>query len=113
MPQIDIPARSARLRQAMTLENLYAVTTEDRGAVASRWLEDGREMQLSYAEYDGLVRDAGAYLRAVIGAEREGRFVAIQMETGPRWFSTFWGLIAAGYDEENIKTYPDRLSTFA
>ncbi len=97
MPQIDIPARSARLRQAMTLENLYAVTTEDRGAVASRWLEDGREMQLSYAEYDGLVRDAGAYLRAVIGAEREGRFVAIQMETGHRWFSTFWGLIAAGY----------------
>ena len=50
MPRIDIPGRGALLRQDMTLENLYKVTTSDGDLVACRWLEGDQEMALT-SEY--------------------------------------------------------------
>ena len=97
MPRINISGRSELLRQDMSLENLYRITISDGDLVASRWLEDDREMALTFTEYNEMVMDFAAYLRRKVGEENAGRFVAIQMETGYRWFPTFWGLMAAGY----------------
>ena len=47
----DVLARSARLREKMTLQNLYEITTENGDQVAARYLEGGEEKQITYAEY--------------------------------------------------------------
>lgn len=97
MPRIDIPGRSDLLRQHMTLENLYNITISDGDLVASRWLDGDQEKALTFSEYNEMVMDFAAYLRKEVGEQNRGRFVAIQMETGYRWFPTFWGVMAAGY----------------
>ena len=97
MPQIDIPHRGELLKGDMTLENLFNITVSDGDLVAARWLEEDREQALTFTQYKDMAYDYAAYLQKSIGIQNKGRFVAIQMETSYRWFPTFWGLSAAGF----------------
>ncbi|NLA52899.1 MAG: aminotransferase class I/II-fold pyridoxal phosphate-dependent enzyme, partial [Clostridiales bacterium] len=97
MPHIDIPHRGELLKGDMTLENLFNITVSDGDLVAARWLEEDREQALTFTQYKHMAYDYAAYLQKAIGSENKGCFVAIQMETSYRWFPTFWGLSAAGF----------------
>ncbi len=97
MALIDISARSQALRQDMSMRTLYDITTSEQDLVAARWLEGDEERSLTFGDYRAQTMACAAYLTDAIGANNRGRYVAIQMETSPQWFPTFWGLMAAGY----------------
>lgn len=80
-------------------EDLYDIiinTEPDKSAAL--WVDDkGNECGRSFREFDEDIRAAGSFFRRRIGAENEGRFVALMMENSYRWSVTFWGLLMAGY----------------
>lgn len=94
----DVLARSQKLRENMTLENLFEIICGQEDKVAARYLEGDEERAITYAEYKKQTYACAAALRGVLGAERQGAFVGIQADTCPEWFFLFWGVIAAGYN---------------
>ncbi len=94
----DVLARSERLREQMTLQNLYEIITGDGDQVAARYLENGDEKAITYRQYRLRADACAAYLRRVLGEKRQGAFVGIQLDTCPEWFFLFWGVIEAGYN---------------
>ena len=97
MSRIDIAARSAALRQGMSMKALFEITVSEPELVAARWLEGEEEKSLTFGESRDLAYDYGARLRELIGAQHKGRYAAIQMESSQLWFPAFWGLLMAGY----------------
>ena len=94
----DVLARSQQLRENMTLQNLFEIICGDGGQVAARYLEGNEEKAITYAEYRQRVYACAAFLRAALGEKNRGRFVGIQLDTCPDWFTLFWGVMAAGYN---------------
>lgn len=94
----DIAAKSQALRQDMSLQNLFRLTSDYGDRIAARYLEGDEEKSVTYAQYERLTCARAAYLRGAIGGQHAGRFVGIQMDTCPDWYSVFWGVIAAGYN---------------
>ena len=47
----EILERSARLREKMTLENLFKIICSSGDKVAARYLEGDEEKTITYAEY--------------------------------------------------------------
>ena len=78
----DVLARSARLREKMTLQNLYEITTENGDQVAARYLEGGEEKQITYAEYRLRTDACAALLRKALGEKKQGAFVGITGAAG-------------------------------
>ena len=94
----EVLARSEKLREKMTLQNLFELICGDGGKVAARWLEKDEEKSVTFAEYKEKSFAVAAMLRSVLGEKNKGRFVGIQADTCPEWFYLFWGVIAAGYN---------------
>lgn len=94
----EVLTRSEKLRQNMTLENLFEIICGQGEKVAARYLEGNEERIITYAEYKERAFACAAALRTVLGASRQGAFVGIQVDTCPEWFFLFWGVIAAGYN---------------
>ncbi len=94
----EVLARSEKLREKMTLQNLFELICGDGGKVAARWLEKDEEKSVTFAEYKAKSFAVAAMLRSVLGEKNKGRFVGIQADTCPEWFYLFWGVIAAGYN---------------
>ena len=94
----EVLARSERLRENMTLENLFEIISGDGEKVAARYLDGNEEKEITYAEYRRRVFACGKMLRAKLGEKNKGKFVGIQADTCPEWFFLFWGVIAAGYN---------------
>lgn len=94
----DITARCEALRQDMTLRKIYALTNENPGRVAAHYLEGDSEKSLTFAQYDAWVRAFAAHFSGALGAEKQSRFVAIQLDTCKEWYAVFWGLMQAGYN---------------
>ena len=94
----DILNRSAKLREKMTLENLFKIVCSSGDKVAARYLEGDEEKIITYAQYKHRSFAVAAHLRNIIGDRHRGAFVGIQLDTCPEWFSVFWGVIAAGYN---------------
>ncbi len=92
----DVLARSERLRENMTLENLFEIITGEGEQVAARYLDNGEEKSITYDEYRRRV--FAKELRNRLGDGCKGRFVGIQADTCPEWFVLFWGVIAAGFN---------------
>lgn len=90
--------RSAKLRENMSLENLFNIVCSSGDKVAARYLEGDEERQITYADYEKNTYATAAFLRKIIGEEKKGSFVGIQLDTCPEWFSIFWGVIAAGFN---------------
>ena len=63
----DVLARSARLRENMTLENLFHIICSSGDQVAARYLEGDEERQITYAEYEQKAYAIAAFLRNRIG----------------------------------------------
>ena len=59
----DVLARSARLRENMTLENLFHIICSSGERVAARYLEGDEERQITYAEYEQKAYAVAAFLR--------------------------------------------------
>ena len=98
MPLSEILARSQRLRENMTLENLFALICSDEKKVAARYLKGEMEYAITYGEYKARAFACAAALRRQLGAPGKDAFIAIQLDTCPEWFSLFWGVMAAGYN---------------
>ena len=94
----EVLIRSEKLRENMTLENLFEIICGQGDKVAARYLEGDEERTITYAEYKERTYACAAALRAALGAPRQGAFVGIQADTCPEWFFLFWGVIAAGYN---------------
>lgn len=93
-----IEERSAALRKEKTFENLFRLTADYNELVAARYLLGEEEKSITFNDYREQTYAYGACLRKVIGEDKKGRFIAIQMDTCPEWFPVFWGAIAAGYN---------------
>ena len=102
MSKHDVAAKSAALRNDMSLENLFKIICDYQDVEAAVELEkkgeESFEKVTTYAMYEQMTRNYAAYLRQTIGAEKQGCFVAISMDTCKEWFPTFWGVIQAGYN---------------
>ncbi|MBQ4075041.1 MAG: aminotransferase class I/II-fold pyridoxal phosphate-dependent enzyme [Clostridia bacterium] len=94
----EILERSARLREKMTLENLFKIICSSGDKVAARYLEGDEEKTITYAEYKHRAYGIGHFLRSAIGEKHRGAFVGIQLDTCPDWVGIFWGVICAGYN---------------
>ena len=94
----EVLARSEKLREKMTLQNLFELICGDGGKVAARWLEKDAEKSVTFAEYKAKSFAVAAMLRSVLGEKNKGKFVGIQADTCPEWFYLFWGVMAAGYN---------------
>ena len=94
----EVLARSEKLREKMTLENLFGLISGDESRTAARYLEDGEEKTIAYGEYRQKTFAAAALLRGALGEKNRGKFIGIQADTCPEWFFLFWGVIAAGYN---------------
>ena len=94
----EVLARSEKLREKMTLQNLFERICGDGGKVAARWLEKDEEKSVTFAEYKAKSFAVAAMLRSVLGEKNKGKFVGIQADTCPEWFYLFWGVMAAGYN---------------
>ena len=94
----EVLARSEKLREKMTLQNLFELICGDGGKVAARWLEKDAEKSVTFAEYKAKSFAVAAMLRSVLGEKNKGKFIGIQADTCPEWFYLFWGVMAAGYN---------------
>ena len=94
----EVLARSEKLREKMTLENLYGLITGEGDRVAARYLEGKEEKIITFAQYRERVKATAALLRGALGEKNKGKFVGIQADTCPEWFYLFWGAEAAGYN---------------
>lgn len=94
----NIEERSEVLQRDKTFENLFRLTCDYGERIAARYLSGDEEKSISFVEYEELSYAYGARLREIIGLNKKGGFVAIQMDTCPEWFPVFWGCIAAGYN---------------
>ncbi len=94
----EVLARSARLREDMTLKNLFEIICGDESKVAARYLDKGEEMAITYGEYRARVYAVASLLRSALGEKNKGKFIGIQLDTCPEWFYLFWGVTAAGYN---------------
>ena len=86
------------LRRDMSLSNLFSLTCSWGDVPAAMYLEDGKEVTITYAEYEAKARAYAALLTKRFGSGRGEKFAAIAMDTCPEWFPAFWGLILAGYN---------------
>ncbi len=93
----EILLRSKNLQQNMTLENLFSIICSNPEKVAARYLEGDTEKQITYREYAGHAKACAKYIHSVLPEEAEGKFVALQLDTCPDWFSIFWGIIQSGH----------------
>ena len=82
----EVLARSEKLRENMTLKNLFEILCADEEKVAARYLEGDEEKAVTYAEYRGKTYACAAYLRAALGEKNKGKFIGIQADTCPEWF---------------------------
>ena len=94
----EVLARSEKLRENMTLQNLFELISGDTERVAARYLDRGEEKAVTFGEYRERAFACAAALRAALGEEKKGSFVGIQADTCPEYFFLFWGVIAAGYN---------------
>lgn len=86
------------LRKDMSLSNLFRLTCSWEGVSAALYLDNGKEVSISYSEYRRRTMAYAAYLINRFGGGKKEKFAAIAMDTCPDWFPTFWGLILAGYN---------------
>ena len=94
----EVLARSEKLREKMTLLNLFELISGDQDKVAARYLEGNEEKAITYGEYREKTFACAALLRSALGEKNQGKFIGIQADTCPEWFYLFWGVIAAGYN---------------
>ena len=94
----DVLARSEKLREKMTLRNLFDIITGEGDRVAALYLENGEEKTITYAQYREKVYAVAALLQSAAGEKNKGKFIGIQADTCPEWFYLFWGVMAAGYN---------------
>ena len=94
----DVLARSARLREQMTLRNLFDLITEREDQTAARYLEKDEEKAITFGEYRQRAFACGAALLTAMGEAKKGSFIGIQSDTSPDYFSLFWGVISAGFN---------------
>ena len=94
----EVLTRSEKLREKMTLENLFGLICGDGSKVAARWLERDEEKSITFAEYEAKTYNTAALLRSALGERNKGSFIGIQADTCPEWFYLFWGVTAAGYN---------------
>ncbi len=94
----EVLARSEKLREKMTLQNLFDLICGDGSKVAARWLEKDEEKSVTFAEYKTKTYAVAAFLRSALGERYKGKFIGIQADTCPEWFYLFWGVMAAGYN---------------
>jgi len=90
--------RSKRLRDDMTLENLFELISEDKDKIAARYLDKDEEVTVTFGQYRERAFACGAMLRTALGEKNKGAFVGIQSDTCPEYFTLFWGVISAGYN---------------
>ena len=93
----EIIARSKNLQQNMTLENLFSIICSNPDKVAARYLEGDEEKAITYAQYKEKAMAMAQYINGILPVESEGKFIALQLDTCPDWFSVFWGIIASGH----------------
>lgn len=96
--QMNIAQRSAALEKAPTFAGLFKLTLSNGPRPAACYVEDGREITITYAQYGAMARSYGAYLQRTLGIPEPGVFAAIALDTCPQWFPAFWGLLMAGYN---------------
>jgi 8-amino-7-oxononanoate synthase/acyl carrier protein len=89
---------SDALRNEMTLSNLFRLTCSYGNIPAALYLEDGKEVSITFAQYEQQTRDYASFLMKRYGGGHKEKFAAIAMDTCPEWFPVFWGLILAGYN---------------
>ncbi len=89
---------SDALRREMTLSNLFRLTCSYGDTPAALYLEDGKEVSITFAQYEQQAKAYAAYLMKRYGSGNKEKFAAIAMDTCPEWFPAFWGLILAGYN---------------
>lgn len=95
MAQHDILRVSSALRADMRLENLYNIICNYNDTQAAVWLEDGKELNLTFRDYARMTRNYAAFIRKASGAQ-PGSYIAISMDTCKEWFPVFWGVIQSG-----------------
>ena len=89
---------SDALRKDMTLSNLFRLTCSYGDTPAALYLEDGKEVTITFTQYEQQAKAYAAYLIKHYGGGLKEKFAAIAMDTCPEWFPVFWGLILAGYN---------------
>ena len=94
----EVLARSEKLREDMSLKNLFEIISGDGEKVAARYLENGEEKAITYAQYRERTFACAAGLKKALGEKNKGKFIGIQADTCPEWFYLFWGVIAAGFN---------------
>ncbi len=93
----EILLRSKKLQQNMTLENLFSIICSNPDKVAARYMEGNGEKAITYGENMRRSRNHAHHINARLSAEADGKFIAIQVDTCPQWFSVFWGIIMSGH----------------
>lgn len=93
----DIAARCQALRADMTLKNIYALINENPHRIAAHYLENDEEKAITFQQYDSMVKSWSVYLTEILGQERQGKFVVLQLDTCKEWYAVFWALVEAGY----------------
>ena len=93
----EILLRSKKLQQNMTLENLFSIACSNPEKVAARYREGNIDREINYAQYRAQALAAARHINILLGDEADGKFIAIQLDTCPEWFSVFWGVIASGH----------------
>ncbi len=89
---------SDALRNDMTLSNLFRLTCSYGNVPAALYMEDDKEVSITFAQYEQQAKNFAACLMARFGGGHKEKFAAIAMDTCPEWFPAFWGLILAGYN---------------
>ena len=69
----EILARSKKLQQNMTLENLFSIVCSNPDKVAARYLEGDVEKQITYAENKARTMAVAHHINTV-GNDKEGCF---------------------------------------
>ena len=90
--------RCDALRKDMSLSNLFQLTCSWGDVSAALYLENGKEVAISYSQYEQKAMAYAASLKSRFGGGKKEKFAAIAMDTCPEWFPAFWGLILAGYN---------------
>ena len=93
----EILARSKNLQQNMTMENLFSIICSNPDKVAARYLEGDEEKAITYAQYKAKAMAFAQYITKSLPKEADGKFIPLQPDPCPDWFSVFWGIIASGH----------------
>ncbi len=85
------------LHEDLSFHNIFAIMSGNKTNIAAEYLDNWQIKQITYADYEKMVKLAAYQITQIIGGEYTEGFVGLKLDNCPQWPVVFWGILMAGY----------------